>query len=580
MNEMTISQPGDAGPGDGMARTTQRLKPVGFSGGGGAGGGMASGFMDRARDVLGQPAVAKSLPLIGFVAVVAMAAAAWLALQSPPQRDLFRGLPENDKAAVAAALDGNSIPYQLDRDTGALTVGEDDYYAAKMLLASQGLPKSAPDGDSMISSMPMGASRAVETEKLRGAREADLARSIEAIDSVVSARVHLAVDPPSVFIRERNEPAASVVLNLAPGTSLGSEQVQAITHLVASSVSGLNAERVSVVDQNGRLLSETAADGPLGEAGQQLMVREQIEERYRHSLAALLTPMLGAGNFAAEVSAELDFSERQATSETFPKDESVVRSEQRSWTAQADGGTGDAPGGIPGALSDQPPAEATVQDQLGDPAAAPAADMQKRQEQVNRNFELGRQVSVVREATGDVSRLSVAVAIANGADGKPRSPAEIAAIDKLVKGAIGFDARRGDQVEVSSRAFQPIVEANTPWYEASWLSLLVRNVSGLLVALALIFFVGRPLLKRRKDMKNAAGANGANGNGRAPALNGPNHEAENNHPVTLDMITAAHSYQERALLIQNFVKQNPEHATLVVRDLLKSAKNPKEPVHG
>ena len=577
MNEMTISQPGDAGSGDGagLARATQRLKPMGIS----DSGSMASGFMDKAREFLGQPAVAKALPLIGFLAVVAMAAAAWMAFQAPPQRDLFRGLPENDKAAVAAALDSNSIPYSLDADTGALTVAEDDYYAAKMLVAAQGLPKSAPDGDTMISSMPMGASRAVETEKLRGAREADLARSIEAIDSVNSARVHLAVDPPSVFIRERNEPAASVVLNLAPGATLSSEQVQAITHLVASSVSGLNSDRVSVVDQNGRLLSESATDGPLGEAGQQLMVRQQIEDRYRQSLTALLTPILGAGNFAAEVSAELDFSERQATSETFPKDESVVRSEKRSWTEQSDPASGNA-GGIPGAVSDQPPADATVGDQLADPTAP--AEMQKRQEEINRNFELGRQVSVVREATGDVSRLSVAVAIANGADGKPRSPAEIAAIEQLIKGAIGFSQQRGDQVAVSSRAFQPIVEANTPWYEASWVSLLVRNVSGLIAALALIFFIGRPMLKRRKELKNAAaGKTGEENEDGTPALpTSLQPEAIADKPVTLDMISSAYSYQERALLIQDFVKQNPDHATLVIRDLLNSAKNTKEAANG
>ena len=577
MNEMTISQPGDAGSGDGagLTRATQRLKPMGIS----DSGSMASGFMDKAREFLGQPAVAKALPLIGFLAVVAMAAAAWMAFQAPPQRDLFRGLPENDKAAVAAALDSNSIPYSLDADTGALTVAEDDYYAAKMLVAAQGLPKSAPDGDTMISSMPMGASRAVETEKLRGAREADLARSIEAIDSVNSARVHLAVDPPSVFIRERNEPAASVVLNLAPGATLSSEQVQAITHLVASSVSGLNSDRVSVVDQNGRLLSESATDGPLGEAGQQLMVRQQIEDRYRQSLTALLTPILGAGNFAAEVSAELDFSERQATSETYPKDESVVRSEKRSWTEQSDPASGNA-GGIPGAVSDQPPADATVGDQLADPTAP--AEMQKRQEEINRNFELGRQVSVVREATGDVSRLSVAVAIANGADGKPRSPAEIAAIEQLIKGAIGFSQQRGDQVAVSSRAFQPIVEANTPWYEASWVSLLVRNVSGLIAALALIFFIGRPMLKRRKELKNAAaGKTGEENEDGTPALpTSLQPEAIADKPVTLDMISSAYSYQERALLIQDFVKQNPDHATLVIRDLLNSAKNTKEAANG
>jgi flagellar M-ring protein FliF len=429
MNQMTISQPGDADHAA-TSLTPQRLKPVG------GGSAMATGLIDRARDFIAQPAVAKSLPLLGFMGIVALAAFAWFALQSPPQRDLFRGLPENDKAAVASALGTSNIAYQIDDATGALTVNEDDYHAAKMMLAAEGLPKSAPDGDSMISSMPMGASRAVETEKLRGAREADLARSIEALDSVVSARVHLAVDQPSVFIRERNQPAASVILNLGPGATLGSEQVQAITHLVASSVSGLDAERVSVVDQNGHLLSQSAGAGPMGEAGQQLLVREQIEDRYRRSLNALLTPILGANNFAAEVSADLDFSQRQATSETFPKDEARIRSEQRSWTSEGDAAAGGgAVGGIPGAVSDQPPADASVQDQMGDPATA--ADMKTRQEQVNRSFELGRSVSVVREATGDVSRLSVAVAIANAPGGKPRSAAEIASIEKLVKGAIG-----------------------------------------------------------------------------------------------------------------------------------------------
>ncbi len=564
MNQMTISQPGDAGS-SATTLTPHRLKPIG-------GGANMAGLADRAREFISQPAVAKSLPLLGFMAVVAMAALAWMALQSPPQRDLFRGLPESDKAAVASALGTSNIAFQIDDATGALTVNEDDYHAAKMMLAAEGLPKSAPDGDSMISSMPMGASRAVETEKLRGAREADLARSIEAIDSVISARVHLAVDPPSVFIRERNEPAASVILNLGSGSTLGSDQVQAITHLVASSVSGLNAERVSVVDQNGHLLSQSAGAGPMGEAGQQLLVREQIEDRYRRSLTALLTPILGANNFAAEVSADLDFSQRQATSETYPKDEARIRSEQRSWTSEGDG-SGGSVGGIPGAVSDQPPANATAQDQMGS-QSDPSAELKTRQEQVNRSFELGRSVSVVREATGDVSRLSVAVAVANAPGGKPRSAAEIASIEKLVKGAIGFNQARGDQVAVSSRSFQPVVETKEAWYEASWLAMLIRNLSATLVALAIIFFIGRPLLKRRKEMKAIAGSSGT------PSYGSPRAPEENSLPVTLDMITAAHSYQERALLIQNFVKQNPEHATLVVRDLLQSAKKPKEAVNG
>ena len=577
MSDLTISQPGtsDGGSTALAARTPQRLKPIGTSGGANAASDAAANLFQRAKDFLAQPAVARSLPMVSLIGVVALAGFAWLALQEPPQRDLFRGLPDDDKAAVAAALQTSNIAYQLDSATGALTVGEDDYHAARMALASQGLPRSAPDGDSMISSLPMGASRAVETEKLRGAREADLARSIEAMDAVNTARVPLAVDPPSVFIRERNEPAASVVLNLASGRTLSSEQVQAITHLVASSVSGLASDRVSVVDQNGNLLSQESNGGALGEAGQQLAVREQIENRYRRSLAALLTPMLGAGNFAAEVSAELDFSQRQATSESFPQDETRVRSEQRSWSAETDGQG--AAGGIPGALANQAPADTTLEDQMGDPAQGETAP-QIREEQVARSFELGRQVSVVREASGDISRLSVAVAVAASADGKPRSAAELAQIENLIKGAVGYNEARGDQVAVTSRAFQPTTAVEESWYEASWVSLLARNLSALLVALAIIFFIGRPLLKKRKEMKAEAIATGVQPNRQLPAA--AQEPAEDHLPVTLDMITSAHSYQERALLIQNFVKQNPEHATLVVRDLLKSAKNTKEPVNG
>ncbi len=201
-----------------------------------------------------QPAVAKSLPLLGLLGTVAVAGAAWLALREPPQRDLFRGLPDGDKSAVAQVLDQNGIKYDFD-NAGGMTVGEGDYFKAKMMLAAQGLPKSAPDGNSMIDSLPMGASRAVENEKLRGARETDLARTIEAIDSVESAKVHLAVEAPSVFLRERTKPSASVMLRLSQGRTLTDAQVSAIVHLVASSIPELNPEDISVVDQNGRLLS-------------------------------------------------------------------------------------------------------------------------------------------------------------------------------------------------------------------------------------------------------------------------------------------------------------------------------------
>lgn len=548
--------------------------------------------MDYVRGLIGQPAIARSLPLIGAVGVLGLAALVWMALSEPPQRDLFRGLPDGDKAAVAAALESSNIMYQIDNATGAMTVSEEDYHNAKMTLAAQGLPRSAPDGGSMISSMPMGVSRAVEGETLRSAREVDLARSIEAIDAVVTARVHLAVDPPSIFIRDRNAPAASVVLQLAPGGNLGESQVRAVTHLVASSVAGLSAENVSVVDQNGRLLSKDGGDGAMSDAERQLEVRERIEERYRRSLAALLTPMLGEANYVAEVSADVDFTERQATSESFPKDESRIRSEQLRWSANPEPA---APSGIPGAIGEEPPADAQLGDQIDPPAAEGAAanGPNKREEQISRSFELGRQVAVTRDAVGQVQRLSVAVA-ARGADGKTLKDEELAQIESLVKGAVGFNEARGDQVAVITRDLIDVTATEAPWYEASWVAMLARNGTALLAVLALIFGIGRPLLKKaglfKSKAEKAAEAENTSAAPNAAALlaaeqalqpmTGGLNADERASAVTIDMITSAQNYQERAMLIQDFVKQNPEHAALVVKDLLRGGQTEKAATNG
>jgi flagellar M-ring protein FliF len=475
-----------------------------------------------------------------------------------------------------------------------MTVGQDDYFKAKMMLAAQGLPKSAPDGNSMIDSLPMGASRAVEGEKLRSAREMDLARTIEAIDSVESAKVHLAVEPPSVFLRERSKPSASVMLRLANGRTLTDAQVSAIVHLVASSVAELNPDDISLVDQNGRLLSNN--DGNAAD-DRQLAVQGKIEDRYRQSVIALLTPILGSGNFSTEVHAELNFAERQATRETYPQDEARLRNETGTWASDPRGqGSGEA-SGIPGALSNQAPVNPTVTQtnpngqavtqgqtaqgaQAGQPGTPPNPLM-KTEETFNRSFELGREVSVTRDAIGTVKRLSVAVALDTAPDGKARTPQEIAALEALVKGAVGFDQARGDVVALSSRSFLKTAEATTPWYEADWMSPLVRNVSALLVALLVIFGIGRPLLKRRGAAQDAAAAEPTAENGQrigreisseitkqATVLT-PEGAAPK---ITLDMISSTYDYAQRADLIRNFVKQDPDRAALVVRDLLKEGK--------
>jgi flagellar M-ring protein FliF len=569
---------------DGQAAVQSGLPAMtGALGNMGLGGGV-DGLRLRMTGFFNQPAVKRSLPMAGLIGITALAGATWLALREPPQRDLFRGLPDADQAAVAEVLTKNNILYDFDKSSGAITVSEDDYFEAKMKLASAGLPKSAPDGDTLINTMPMGASRAVEGEKLRTAREMDLARTIEAIDGVSQVRVHLAVEPPSIFLRERTKPTASVMLQLGNGRSLADSQVEAIVHLVASSVPELSPDGVSVVDQNGRLLSQTTGQG--AETDRQIQLQARIEERYRQQIVALLTPIVGANKFSVEAHAEVNFAERQATRETYPQDEARLRSENGSWNTDANGNaTGAAPGGIPGQLAPNPPVNPAnpagpppTMDQAGANTQTPPAPGMppfKTAETFNRDFALGREVSVTRDAIGTVRRLSIAVALDNGTDGKPRTAQETAALEALVKGAIGFDQTRGDVVALSSRKF---VEATdpaslTPWYEASWVPMLARNLSALFVTLILIIGLGRPLLKRWSSAKAEQQVVTAERQQRV----GEEIQAElaqaavanPSRPVTIDMISSTHDYSDRATLIRNFVKQDPDRAALVVRDLLK-----------
>jgi flagellar M-ring protein FliF len=553
-----------------------------------SGGVGTSAVLERVKDFTAQPAIQRSLPMIGMLGLLGGAALLWSTMAGAPQRDLFAGMGDADKAAVAEALTAANIPYEINRGTGSLTVPETSFYQARMLLAQQGLPKAAPTGDSMISSLPLGASRAVEGEKLRTAREMDLARTIEAIDAVESAKVHVAAESPSVFLRDEAKPQASVMLRLRAGRSLSDSQVQAIVHLVASSVQNLSPDGVSVVDQAGRLLSASGADSA---SNRQVDIQSKIEARYLEALTKILTPIVGPGNFTAEVHADVDFTETQATRESYPKDTAVVRQEQGSWTGDKNGAGAEARG-IPGALSNQPPAASQVTAAPNQTVNAPppagttdAANAAKTSENYNRTYELGREVSVTHNPVGQVKRLSVAVALREGT--RKFSRAELASIESLVRGAIGADATRGDVVALSARSFavEAAAEVKPNWWEAAWVSTLARNLSALLVVALLVFGIGKPLLKRRAAMadekKAVLEATIASG-GRIPSSASPQVRNEiasqlaqaalidPNKPVTLDMIEATPGYANRAELIRNFVRQDPDRAALVVRDLIRA----------
>jgi len=517
-----------------------------------------------------QPAVQRSLPALGGAGALLLAGAAWWAMQSPSQTPLYAGLADGDKAAVADALQAAGIAFSIDRDSGSIDVGEDDVHKARMLLAGQGLPKAAPGGDTVLSSLPMGASRALEGETLRGAREADLARTIEAIDSVKAARIHLATPEPSPFVRDDSPPAASVMLTMEGGRSLANGQVSAIKHLVASSVPGLSPADVSVVDQTGALLSQD--NGGTDDKNFQLQLK--VEERYRAAVTALLAPMLGAGNFSTEVHADVDFSESQSTRESYPKDDRALRREEGNKSTSA--ATEIPASGIPGALSNKVPQATQVAVAPGgvQTTATPGAPTKTGEiaETYSRNFDVGREISVTHQPVGRVRRLTVAVALRDAVGGKKRSKVELAQIDNLVKGAVGFDPARGDIVAISARPFVEIAESTTKWWDNPLIMVGLRQLGGAIVAILVLLFVGRPLLRILRQKSESAGENaelerkllGVTGSGTSTA-------ALRN--VTLEMIEAAPSYEERASLVRNFVKQDSARAALVVRQLVQERSN-------
>ncbi len=531
------------------------------------------------RDMLGQPAVKRAMPLIFLVGLIAAGFLAWSLVSTPPQRILFANVTDADKAAISSALQGASIKSNID-SSGSITVAEDDYHKARMLLASQNLPKAAPGGYQILDQLPMGVSRAVEGERLRQARETELARSIEEIDSVAEARVHLATPEASVFVRDKTAPTASVILKLQPGRALGDAQTRAIVNLVASSVPGMSPENVTIVDQMGALLSKKGGDANSA-SDARIDYQRRIEDKYREQLIQLLTPLVGAGNFTAEVQADVDLDENQATRESYDK-QGVLAAEQGAWTGNKDG---NAPGGIPGALSNTPPPASTITapNAQPTPGAAPAAPgttvaagasqatPQKQSESYGRSFQNGREVSVTRQAPGGIKRLSVAVLLREES-GKPRSQVEIQQITQLVQAAVGYNQGRTDQVTVISRKFNTAADAadkGPAWYEAEWVPLAARNATALVIALLVLFLGVRPLTKALLKKREEPAA----GNRPALSMSGPAAEegGPNAPPVSIDMLEGNHnSYDERVGLVRGFTRDNPARAALAVRDMIKA----------
>lgn len=440
-----------------------------------------------------QPAVKRMLPAFVGLSAVGGALLAWSAMAPDPQRTLYTQLDDGERASVAAALDTAAIPYHIDNTTGALTVAEADFYRARMLVASDGAIASPETGAQMLDSLLMGASRTLEGERLRAAREADLQMTIREIDGVESVRVHLAEGEKSVFVRDNVPPSASVMVRLARGRNLSESQVSAIVNLVAASVPGLSPDAVRVVDQHGRLLSEGG-----GMDSDRLDLQARMEAKLREQVSQLLLPVLGEGNFTSEIQVDLNMDEVTRARESYDKD-GVVRQETQAQSQS----TGSAPAvGVPGVLANTPPP--ATQAQPGAPQGTQPQTGQtpptNGESSSSRTFELGREVSVANSAPGSVKRLSVAVAISAEAM-KNAKAQDIADIEALVSAAVGADPQRGDVVKVVKRGFEPASEEALPFYETSWFAMLVRNGAAVLAVLLVLLIGVRPMVKALRGDK-------------------------------------------------------------------------------
>jgi flagellar M-ring protein FliF len=450
--------------------------------------------------------VGRQVALISILAgglVVAGAILYW-ALR-PTYAPLFAQIESAQAAEVMKALTALGVPYKVDSTSGRIEIPEQKIAETRLLLAGQGLPKATDTGFELLQETAgFGSSRLIEGARYQRALEGELARSVAALEPVEQARVHLAQAERSVFVRERTPPSASVVVHLRNGRELTEAQVGAIIHLVSSSVPELLPTRVTVVDQAGRLLTPDEKDDKNTSLSlDHLNYTHRVEAGFVERVQALLTPIVGRNRVRVQVAAELDFSRVERTQETFDPDRTAVRSEQSNEEEKT--GADPAIGGIPGALTNQPPAGGAVGNQQqagGNNQQLPSS----RSQQTTRNYEVDRNVSHIQETPGGIRRLSTAVVVdfqdQTNDQGEvvriARTDAELENIRALVRGAIGFNDKRGDQLSVSSASFVPdtLVEDATPFWSEPWFLELVKVVGGMILAFLVLFTVVRPALRQ------------------------------------------------------------------------------------
>lgn len=547
--------------------------------------------------------------LVGLAASVAIGFAVVLWSQQPDYRPLYGSLAGMDTKQVMETLAAADIPYTVEPNSGALLVKADDLSRARMKLAAAGVAPS--DGnigfEILDKDQGLGTSQFMEATRYRRGLEGELARTISSLNNIKAARVHLAIPKSSVFVRDERRPSASVLVEMFPGRNLEAGQVMAIVNLVATSVPELDKSQVTVVDQKGNLLSDQLQDTSLTMAGKQFDYTRRMEGLLTQRVHNILQPVLGNDRYKAEVSADVDFNAVESTSEQFNPDQPALRSEQSVNEQRA---SSQGPQGVPGALSNQPPAGAAAPENAtgtGTPAGAiapgqPLVDANGQQimdpatgqpmlapypsdkrQQSTKNFELDRSISHTRQQQGRLTRLSVAVVVddqvkvdANGETTRaPWGAEDLSRFTRLVQDAVGFDASRGDSVTVMNVPFSADrgeVLADIPFYSQPWFWDIIKQVLGVVFILVLVFGVLRPVLNNITGGGKSAATDSDMELGGMIGLDGElgNDRVSLGGPSSILLPSPSEGYEAQLNAIKGLVAEDPGRVAQVVKEWINA----------
>nr|WP_050466480.1 flagellar basal-body MS-ring/collar protein FliF [Herbaspirillum chlorophenolicum] len=474
-----------------------------------------NGVLGYARSQQGR----RVLLIVAAAATIALMIGIWMWSQKVEYRVLFSNFNDRDGGSIVASLQQMNVPYKYSEGGTAILVPENMVHDARLKLAAQGLPKGGNVGFELMENQKLGISQFLEQVNFQRALEGELARSVQSLSSVQTARVHLALPKASVFVRDQQKPTASVVLSLYPGRFLDGQQVSAIVHLVASSVPELSPKAVTIVDQNGNLLSDTTKQTQTNTLDPtQLKYVQDLQQDIVKRVESIIAPIVGNGNVRAEATADVDFSRTEQAAETYKpnqtQDTAAVRSKQSSEASNSSTGTS----GVPGALTNQPPAPATAQivnpvppgqaGAAGTPngaAPAPTASGNSRKDETV-NYEVDKTVRYTQQPMGGVRRLTVAVVVnykrTIDNTGKivmrPLTEAERNQISDLVKEAMGYSKDRGDSLNVVNTQFSTDLEPELPLWKQPNMIELAKEIGKyvLLAAVLLYLYFGvlRPII--------------------------------------------------------------------------------------